>query len=165
MRSLLPAGGQAMRMRYRWNSPQTFRPYTLNFPDSQTGQSLLAFHTGNHTGWLSLAKIGIFFETRSIVSRYFCNHGWKTDDSRHGWSRFFRAITFCDAKISKKEERGCCPFCPFPCPFCPFWMDGRIVPMKSAIFVTTNGTDKTVGHGFFCPQITLILQPRMTRIL
>ena len=30
-------------------------------------------------------------------------------------------------------------------------MDGRIVPMKWAIFETTDDTDKTDGLGFFLP--------------
>lgn len=53
----------------RRNSFSASRPYALNFPDSLTGQSFIAFLVvatpclGNDG-----AKISIFFESRSIVS-------------------------------------------------------------------------------------------------
>ena len=55
----------------RRSSFQTYHPYTLNFPDSQAGQSLIALLNVCHPSLDDGTKIGNNFESCNIVSCFF----------------------------------------------------------------------------------------------
>ena len=55
----------------RRSSFQTFRPFTLNFADSLTGQSLIALLNVCHPSLDDFAKISIIFESCIILSWLF----------------------------------------------------------------------------------------------
>ena len=75
-------GEQMLRMHYRWNSPQTYHPYTLNLQILRRVKAYQPSTKRSHMVWLSFAKIGFFSESCSIVSLFFCDHEWKKCYSR-----------------------------------------------------------------------------------